>query len=145
MQTIEAEQRLRVAVGLLVNQDQEFFIQQRRPGTPCAGKWEFPGGKIEEGEDSRAALYRELYEELGIEVTNAVKLTTVLHDYEHAKVELDVFMIDSYRFVAKGKEGQKIMWRDTQSIREMNVLEAVHVILDHPAAGWLNQQQNKDE
>lgn len=132
MQTTEVEQRLQVVVGLLVRRDFEFLIQQRRLGTPCAGQWEFPGGKVEKQEDARAALTRELREELGIQVLRARKLTTIQHDYAHAKVELEVFKVEAYQGIAAGREGQRCQWLGLAEIRKMDVLEAVHMILDLP-------------
>ncbi len=145
MQTTVVEKRLHVVVGMLVNPAGELFVQQRRSGTPCAGKWEFPGGKVESGEDGRTALFRELEEELGIQVTNASQLTSVQHDYVHARVELEVFLVHSHDGIARGREGQNCGWHDSTKIREMDVLEAVHVILDHPEVERLVQRSKSDE
>lgn len=58
---------LMVTAAALVDADGRVLLQQRPEGTPMAGLWEFPGGKIEPGETPEAALIRELEEELGIE------------------------------------------------------------------------------
>lgn len=58
---------LMVTAAALVDADGRVLLQQRPEGTPMAGLWEFPGGKIEAGETPEAALIRELEEELGIE------------------------------------------------------------------------------
>ena len=58
-----------VVAAALVDSDGRVLVQQRPPGKPMAGLWEFPGGKVEEGERPEAALVRELAEELGIQVT----------------------------------------------------------------------------
>ena len=60
-----------VAVAVLLRRDGRVLLAQRLPGTPYAGYWEFPGGKLEPGESVAEALARELDEELGIEVTRA--------------------------------------------------------------------------
>jgi 8-oxo-dGTP diphosphatase len=57
---------LHVVAAALVDADGRILLQQRPPGKPMAGLWEFPGGKIEPGETPEAALVRELDEELGI-------------------------------------------------------------------------------
>lgn len=59
---------LLVVAGALVDQDGRVLVQQRPPGKPMAGLWEFPGGKVEAGEVPEAALIRELAEELGIAI-----------------------------------------------------------------------------
>lgn len=60
-----------VVAAALVDGDGRVIVQQRPAGTPMAGLWEFPGGKIEPGETPEAALVRELREELGIETDHA--------------------------------------------------------------------------
>ena len=62
---------LHVVAVALVDSDGRVLIQQRPPGKPMAGLWEFPGGKIDPGETPEAALVRELAEELGIAVEDA--------------------------------------------------------------------------
>ena len=61
-----ASDLLLVVAGALIDGDGRMLIQQRPPGKPMAGLWEFPGGKVEMGEAPEAALVRELEEELGI-------------------------------------------------------------------------------
>jgi len=58
-----------VTAAALVDRDGRILVQQRPPGKPMAGLWEFPGGKVEPGETPEAALIRELREELGIETS----------------------------------------------------------------------------
>ena len=60
-----------VAAAALIDADGRVLVQQRPPGKPMAGLWEFPGGKIEPGETPEGALIRELAEELGIGVEAA--------------------------------------------------------------------------
>lgn len=60
-----------VAAAALVDADGRVLVQRRPAGKPMAGLWEFPGGKVEEGEAPEAALIRELAEELGIDVEQA--------------------------------------------------------------------------
>lgn len=62
---------LMIVAAALVDADGRVLVQQRAPGKPMAGLWEFPGGKIEQGELLEAALVRELSEELGISTETA--------------------------------------------------------------------------
>jgi 8-oxo-dGTP diphosphatase len=66
-----ASSLLIVSAAALVDRDGRVLVQQRPPGKPMAGLWEFPGGKLEAGETPAAALIRELHEELGIDVEAA--------------------------------------------------------------------------
>jgi 8-oxo-dGTP diphosphatase len=60
-----------VVAAALIGGDGRILLQQRAPGRAMAGLWEFPGGKVDEGEHPEAALARELREELGIEAGEA--------------------------------------------------------------------------
>ena len=64
------------------------LVTQRKPGAHLAGAWEFPGGKVEPGEDPKAALERELNEELGIEARTLDILDVTFHAYEDRSVLL---------------------------------------------------------
>ena len=123
------ENRLHVVVGVLKDADGRVLIQERRPGTPKPGKWEFPGGKLEKGEEPWAGLTRELFEELGVAVIEADSLTTVTHDYDHAKVRLDTFLVTRFDGEPLGKEGQQIAWTLIANIGDFDVLEAVWPIV----------------
>lgn len=70
-----------VAAAIVV-EDGRVLVSQRKPGTHLAGKWEFPGGKVQSGEDPRDALRRELDEELGIEVTVGEVVDVTFHRYD---------------------------------------------------------------
>ena len=129
MATIGPDNRLHVVVGVLENAEQEVFIQQRRPGTPKPGMWEFPGGKVEHSEPAEQALKRELMEELGIEVQSITPLTVVTHDYDHARVYLEIFLVDRYAGEVSGKEGQAFAWTSLERIAEFNILPAVPPIV----------------
>jgi len=76
-----------VAAGVIVENRGEkkcVLLSRRKEGTHLAGMWEFPGGKVEPGEDPRAALARELNEELGIRTTIAEIVDVTFHRYDEA-------------------------------------------------------------
>jgi len=68
----------------IVVEDGRVLVTQRKTGTHLAGAWEFPGGKVEAGEDPREALRRELREELGIDVEVGEIVDVTFHRYEEA-------------------------------------------------------------
>ena len=123
------ESRLYVVVGVIRDRSDRLLVQQRLADKPCAGQWEFPGGKLEQDEDPGSALARELYEELGIFGICAEPLVQVAHDYDHARVWLDVSVVTEYRGFATNLEGQHTAWKSVDEIRQMNVLPAVYPIL----------------
>ncbi|WP_424948084.1 (deoxy)nucleoside triphosphate pyrophosphohydrolase [Candidatus Spongiihabitans sp.] len=124
------DSRLYVVVGVLRNPQGQLLVQQRLPGKPCAGQWEFPGGKVEKNESPQQALIRELNEELGVSIKNIIPLTQIAHDYDHANVWLDVYLIDNFEAQVINLEAQNFAWKTIEEIREMDVLAAVHPILD---------------
>ncbi len=73
---------------MLLERDGLVLVAQRPPGKHLAGKWEFPGGKLEAGEDAAAALLRELREELGCTVEILAALPTCRHAYDALSIEL---------------------------------------------------------
>ena len=100
-----------VAVGILRRANGDVLFAQRPPGKPYAGYWEFPGGKIEPGESAVVGLARELHEELGITVTESTWLITQRHDYPHAWVELQFFVVTGWTGEIHPQEGQAVAWQ----------------------------------
>src|SRR5690606_2046034 len=74
------------------------------------GLWEFPGGKLEDGEQRFDGLVRELREELGITVSHARPLLDIRHDYPDKSVRLDVWLVTGFDGEAHGAEGQPVRW-----------------------------------
>ena len=89
----------------------EFLLAQRPEGKPYPGYWEFPGGKIEADEDARAALARELAEELGIVVREATPWITRMYVYTHATVRLHFFRVSAWDGEPQPLEDQAIAWQ----------------------------------
>jgi len=79
-------------VGAAILRDGRCLAARRGPGMRLPGKWEFPGGKVEDGEDPRAALARELREELGLEVAVGTLLGTGTAADGGVRVHLDVYV-----------------------------------------------------
>src|SRR5215471_18792917 len=82
MPTRDAERRVRTVVAAVIERsDRRILIGQRRKHDSSPLKWEFPGGKMEEGETAETALARELREELGATLTKCIELGRVEHKY----------------------------------------------------------------
>jgi 8-oxo-dGTP diphosphatase len=100
-----------VAAAVIERPDGTFLLAQRPAGKPYPGYWEFPGGKIEAGEDARAALARELREELGIEVRESSPWITRIYAYTHATVRLHFFRVTAWDGEPQRLEDQDIKWQ----------------------------------
>ena len=104
-----------VAAAVLERPDGTFLLAQRPEGKVYPGFWEFPGGKIESGEDSRAALERELQEELGIRITQATPWITRVYAYTHATVRLHFWRVSAWEGEPRPLEDQAIAWQRVEA------------------------------
>ena len=102
---------IEVAAAVLERPDGGFLLAQRPPGKVYAGYWEFPGGKIEPGEQPAGALARELHEELGIEVVRAYPWLVRVYTYPHGTVRLNFFRVTQWRGEPHPREEQAIAWQ----------------------------------
>ncbi len=101
---------------MLGNARGEVLVARRFDDAHQGGLWEFPGGKLEPGEQVRAGLARELAEELGVRVDSARPLIRVRHDYPDRRVLLDVWRVIGWHGRAAGREGQSIRWLRADAI-----------------------------
>ena len=100
-----------VAVGVLVKPDGDFLLTSRPPGKAYAGYWEFPGGKLEQGETVEQALRRELIEEIGIAMGAVQPWKIALVDYPHALVRLNFCKVFDWTGELQMREGQLFAWQ----------------------------------
>ena len=101
------------------------LIAQRPPGKHLAGGWEFPGGKLEAGEDRRAGLARELREELGITLIAPPRpLIRVRHRYDYGVVLIDMWVVRQYSGEPRGLDGQALRWCTLDELDSVEMLPA---------------------
>lgn len=101
---------LQIAAGIIRNAAGEIFITQRAADAHMAGKWEFPGGKIEANETPEQALVRELQEETGITAMRPVLFHTLEHRFPDRHITLCFFMVEEWEGEPWGREGQPGRW-----------------------------------
>nr|WP_314860331.1 NUDIX domain-containing protein [uncultured Undibacterium sp.] len=104
---------INVAVGILMKANGDVLLGQRPEGKPYAGYWEFPGGKVEEGEAILDALKREFMEELGVKIISAEPWCGVEHIYPHAHVRLHFYISRVWSGEPQGLERQAFAWQGT--------------------------------
>jgi len=103
---------LLVAAIALVDADGRVLIAQRPKGKHLEGLWEFPGGKLRDGETPEGALIRELNEELGIDVehTCLAPLSFASHDYGEFHLLMPLYVCRVWSGAPRGREGQRLKW-----------------------------------
>ena len=126
--------QVQVAVGVLIQSNGAFLLTSRPAGKPYAGYWEFPGGKVEQGESTYDALCRELREEIGIEVRNATPWKVEVIDYPHALVRLHFFKVTAWDGALQMREAQSAQW-ETLPVKVQPVLPGTIPVLE-----WLAQE-----
>ncbi|MEL0107015.1 MAG: (deoxy)nucleoside triphosphate pyrophosphohydrolase [Rhodospirillaceae bacterium] len=101
-----------VSAAALVDTDGRVLIAKRPAGKAMAGLWEFPGGKVQEGETPEAALVRELNEELGIDITESclAPVTFASHCYDDFHLLMPLFVCRVWQGAITPREGQEIKW-----------------------------------
>ena len=100
-----------VAVAL-IDADGRVLLAQRPEGKAMAGLWEFPGGKVHDGETPESALIRELREELGIDTQESclAPLTFASHKYETFHLLMPLYVCRRWQGMVTGREGQRLSW-----------------------------------
>jgi 8-oxo-dGTP diphosphatase len=108
-----------VAAVALLNEEGKVLLAKRPPGRPLAGLWEFPGGKVDPGEDPETALIRELMEELGIEIARAdlVPLTFASHAYPEFHLLMPLYLCKRWEGDIAAQENQELLWVKPDELR----------------------------
>jgi 8-oxo-dGTP diphosphatase len=127
----------RVVAGLIV-QDGKILVCQRTRHQTMPLKWEFPGGKIEEGEQPRDALRRELEEELGILATIGDEIARLQHEYPNGgRVELRFYVVRKYNGELENRIFRDLQWAKPKDLPKYDFLEADLTLVKDLAAGKL--------
>lgn len=109
-----------VSAVALIDVDGRVLLAQRPEGKSMAGLWEFPGGKVEEGEIPEAALIRELREELGIDTRASclAPLAFASHTYEDFHLLMPLFACRRWQGTVQPLEGQSLAWVRPAAMRD---------------------------
>jgi 8-oxo-dGTP diphosphatase len=108
-----------VAACVLLDRDGAVLIAKRPAGRPLAGLWEFPGGKVEAGEEPEDALIRELHEELGIGIAKSdlAPLTFASHAYADFHLLMPLYLCRRWQGDIAAHEGQELLWVKPGALR----------------------------
>jgi 8-oxo-dGTP diphosphatase len=123
-------------VAALIFKEGKILVCQRTRHQTMPLKWEFPGGKIEEGEQPRDALRRELEEELGIEASIGHEVARIRHQYKSGNsVELRFFVVNEYKGELENKIFRDMRWSERSDLPSYDFLEADMELVKDLAAG----------
>jgi 8-oxo-dGTP diphosphatase len=120
---------LKVACGIIYKGD-TIFIGRRKEGKSMAGKWEFPGGKVEEIESEQNALIRELKEELGMTVRVHEKLGSNIHAYDAFTINLVAYKCSFISATFDLTDHDKFEWVLPCNLKDYNLAEADIPLVD---------------
>jgi 8-oxo-dGTP diphosphatase len=128
----------RVVAAVMVREDGKILVCQRTRHQTMPMKWEFPGGKIEEGEQPRDALHRELEEELGIDATIGEEIARIRHEYKGgSSVELRFYAVKEYEGALENKIFRDLQWAEPKDLPSFDFLEADLTLVADLASGKL--------
>jgi 8-oxo-dGTP diphosphatase len=110
-----------VAACALVDKDGRVLLAQRPQGKSMSGLWEFPGGKVEQGERPETALIRELKEELGIDVHESclAPFTFASHCYDDFHLLMPLYVCRRWSGEIVSREGQSIKWLKPLAMKDL--------------------------
>lgn len=109
-----------VSAVALIDPEGRVLLAQRPEGKSMAGLWEFPGGKVEQGETPEVALIRELHEELGIDTWESclAPLTFASHTYDDFHLLMPLFACRKWQGIVTAQEGQQLAWVRANRLRD---------------------------
>jgi 8-oxo-dGTP diphosphatase len=120
---------MKVTAGIL-RKDDRVLIARRRPGRHMAGKWEFPGGKIEEGETPEESLARELAEELDVRARIGKLLCRASYEGEGVSLELLVYRVESFEGTPVLREHEEIRWVLPGELRSFELADSDRKVVE---------------
>ena len=113
-----------VSALALIDNDKKILLNKRPDDKSMSGFWEFPGGKLNIGENPEIALKRELEEELGISVISYEPFMQLEHCYYNQAVNIDFFLVHKWLGSIVGLDGQNIQWVKISRLPKKKLLEA---------------------
>ncbi|MBN1108832.1 MAG: (deoxy)nucleoside triphosphate pyrophosphohydrolase [Bacteroidales bacterium] len=143
---------IRVTCAIIRNEDQEVLVVQRDEKSDHPFKWEFPGGKINDGETEEECIVREIREELSIDIVICGRMEEVDHDYGKKHIVLIPFICDTLDELPLLFEHNAFRWMLPSGLRELDLLDADVIVAEkyleqtgiHELSGTYNKPPDFD-
>jgi len=120
-----------VTCAIIRNEENQILVVQRGEKSSHPFKWEFPGGKLREGESEEECVIREIREELGMDIVICRRMAAVEHDYGNNQIRLIPFVCDSLDELPFLTEHIAYKWLDPPDLKTVDLLEADIIVADH--------------
>lgn len=124
-----------IVTAAVLRQGESILLARRKPGQKQAGCWEFPGGKVEEGETLQTCLEREIGEEMGLMIRAGEVVATSDYHYEHGTIHLVALAAEIVSGVLRPSVHDQVQWVPVASLLQYQLAPA-----DIPIAGALIDQ-----
>ena len=131
---------IHVAVGVIL-QGQSILLALRSSKQHQGGKWEFPGGKVEQDESVQQALARELQEEVAIEITQCQAFMQLEYAYPEKTVLLDIYLVSAFNGEPHGREGQPLRWVAIDELSSIEFPDANQPIVERLLQHFATQER----
>ena len=132
-------------VAALIRKGNKVLLTQRWPGRHLGLTWEFPGGKVEEGESDKEALERELLEELGVEAEIGSCCFETRHGYGSREVHLLIFRCKLIEGVPRALDVKAMEWADIETLAERKFPPADLLFVQELVAGRISADEQSDD
>lgn len=137
---------INVTCAIIRNEDDEVLIVQRGEATDHPFKWEFPGGKVYEGESEEDCIIREIKEELSIDIVICGRLNPVEHDYGHKQIRLIPFICDTLDDLPFLSEHIAFEWVEVNKLKSIDFSEAdIYVTKTYLDSSYISMKSEKEK
>ncbi len=123
--------RVHIVAAIIYNREKDkIYITKRPDHLHKGGFWEFPGGKVEQGEETEQAICRELFEEIDIKVVKLSHYAHLDYDYPDKSLTFDFYAVEEFNNEPYGKEGQQGEWVAIDQLKHYSFPEANLPVLE---------------
>lgn len=125
-----------IVTAAIIKKENKILIAQRKEGSHLAMKWEFPGGKLEEGEHPEACLTREIQEELGLTITIDSIYEVISHRYGEKHILLLCYLCSYKGGEAVTRDCNDFSWVEPSEMKEYDFAEADIPVVERLIKEW---------